>query len=303
MISVCIPVYNHVVVPLADELIRQSSLLKAEVELVFIDDCSTDEYRNHNLSLEDKGNYILLDHNVGRSRIRNLFLEHAKGDYLIFIDNDVKVPEKFLANYVATLSQSPSVVVGGIRYGRRPKDDAYALRYQYGSASETRSAAIRSRHPYRSFMTGNFMIRTDLLRQYPFDETITGYGHEDTMMGYTLGQHQVPILHIDNPVICDYLETNDVFLNKSCEAVANLVALYRVHFQNEAFCHSVRLVETYLKLAHAHLTGIVEAAFKLLRRPLRSHFLAGSATSVAEFNFYKLGLFCTMLSDSKSSRT
>ena len=122
------------------------------------------------------------------------------------------------------------------------------------------------------------------------DESLHGYGHEDTLFGYRLQQEGVPIVHIDNPAENGQVEQNAEFLDKTAEAVANLALLYRRLGTDHGFCQSVRLLKTYERLRRYRAVWLVAALFAVLKRPLRSHFVAGNAITVAQFNFYKLGL-------------
>ena len=291
MISVCIPVYNYDVLPLAESLHRQCSAVEGETELVFIDDGSDDEWRGRNATLAGYGTYVTLEHNVGRARVRNLFLQHARGEYLLFLDNDSQVPDGFLSRYAALEAERPDVVVGGRVYDRYSDRPECHLRYLYGVEAECRTAEQRRRQPYRSFMTCNFMVKREVLRRIPFDERLTRYGHEDTLFGFRLMQEGVPIVHIDNPVVNGDLEPNGVFLQKTGEAVQNLVQLYDMMAGDERFCRSVRLLDAYRTARKTHTTRLVHTAYRLLRRPLESHFIEGNAISVKQFSFYKLGLF------------
>ena len=291
MISVCIPVYNYPVVPLAQALSVQAKAAKESVELVFIDDCSSDEYREKNSSLEEYGTFIKLEENVGRARIRNLFLEYAKGEYLLFLDNDSIVKEGFLDRYVALLPDKPSAVVGGRVYDRHSDKPECHLRYIYGVQVESTVASQRKAHPYRSFMTNNFLIHREILESIRFDERLTQYGHEDTVFGYRLEQQKVPIVHIDNPVVNGEVETNHVFLEKTKQAIHNLTLLYRYMAGDARFVESVRLLQFYSRVRKAGFMPCIYHIYRLLRRPLVSHFETGEAISVRQFNFYKLGLF------------
>ena len=79
-------------------------------------------------------------------------------------------------------------------------------------------------------------------------------------------------------------------IGKTAEAVANLALLYRRLGTDHGFCQSVRLLKTYERLRRYRAVWLVAALFAVLKRPLRSHFVAGNAITVAQFNFYKLGL-------------
>ena len=55
----------------------------------------------------------------------------------------------------------------------------------------------------------NFMIEKLTFLQHQFDESITKYGHEDTLFGKALQADRIPIIHIDNPLLNKGLDTND----------------------------------------------------------------------------------------------
>ena len=124
MISVCIPIHNYDVLPLAESIVAQD----AEVELVCIDDGSTTEFIEHNRPIEKMGKYIVLGENVGRARVRNRFLDHAQGDWLLFLDNDSLVPENFLKAYRDYMSDAVDVIVGGRIYDNRGDNPEHRLR-------------------------------------------------------------------------------------------------------------------------------------------------------------------------------
>ncbi len=290
MITVCIPVYNHHVVPLAEALLSQAAACGVELETVCIDDRSTDEWRERNRRLGELGTWLLLDSNVGRARIRNMFLDHAKGDYLLFLDNDSIVNEGFVKRYAEVLAQKPQVVVGGRVYDPASDTPERHLRYLYGTRVESRTAAERSEHSYRSFMTNNFVVAREVMGRVRFDERLSLYGHEDTLFGYRLQQQGIPIMHIDNPVVNGEVEDNALFLEKSREAVHNMALLYGYLEGDETFCRSVHLLDTWRRLQKWHLGGAVCCAFRCLKQPMERRLTNGKCVTISMFNFYKLGL-------------
>ena len=296
MISICIPIYNHYTYPLARRLVTQISSADAnDYEIVCIDDHSSGYYVNQNKSIAEFATYVGLEKNIGRSKIRNLFLKYAKGDYLLFLDCDSLVPDKFVQGYAKTLIRKPAVVVGGRVYDDTFNDREHRLRYLYGIKIESRPLQERIKNPYRSFMTNNFMVRRDVLEKIRFDESITKYGHEDTLFGYRLEQHRIPILHIDNAVINGSVEDNAEFLHKSIEAVENLAQIYDDMWEDQRFCQSVRLLRTYNTVRRMNLQGLVYRLFKLTKAPMESHFVSGTGISLKQFSFYKLGLLIKLL--------
>lgn len=293
MISICIPVYNYYVYPLVRRLTTQIEQLNAEdeFEVVCIDDHSSGYHLNQNMGVVEMAQYLRLGENIGRSRIRNLFLKYTKGDWLLFLDNDSQVPENFLKNYRKYVDGPDDVVVGGRIYDKRDDDQEHRLRYLYGTEIESRSAAERSREPYRSFMTSNFMIRRRVLERIRFDPRLSKYGHEDTLFGYRLAVAEVPIRHIDNPVVNGYVETNAEFLNKTIEGIENLVKIYDFMWEDQRFCRTIKLLDFYGRVRRMGLQGLVYRVFKLVKTPMENHFSNGTALSLKQFNFYKLGIF------------
>lgn len=292
MISVCIPIYNYYAYPLVRRLVTQVKNLKSdtEVEIVCIDDHSSGIYQQQNKAIPEIATLLKLGQNVGRAKIRNLFLEHTKGEWLLFLDDDCVIPENFLKTYIKYLSSDSQVIVGGRKYDERGNDQEHRLRYLYGTKVESQPASVRRQHPYQSFMTNNFMIRRDLFEKVKFDERIVKYGHEDTLFGYQLEQRKIRIQHIDNAVVNGNVESNVEFLHKTVEAVENLAEIYDFMWEDQRFCQTVRLLRAYGRVRRTGLQGLVYTVFRMMKSPMESHFVNGTGISLWQFNFYKLGV-------------
>lgn len=295
MISVCIPIHNYHVVPLARSIAHQAKEAECEVELVCIDDGSEADCIERNRPIEDLGRYIVLGQNVGRAAVRNLLMQKASGDYLLYLDDDCIVPEGFIARYSEVLRKGPDVVVGGRVYDARFDDREHRLRYTYGIKIECRKAEERCSDPYRSFMTNNFMIKRSVMERVRFDERLTGYGHEDTLFGYRLRQEGVGIEHIDNPVTNSDVEENALFLAKSEEAVRSLAQIYKMMNDDKEFCQSVRLLRAYEKTKPLH--RMLKIMFGCSRNCLKRKFERGQCASMTLFSFYKLGILLNSVTD------
>ena len=77
-ISVCIPVYNFDVRELVNSLSKEITNAELNAEIILIDDASTKDFITINEPLKNVVNqFILLENNIGRSSIRNLFLNSA----------------------------------------------------------------------------------------------------------------------------------------------------------------------------------------------------------------------------------
>lgn len=293
MISVCIPIYNYCVQQLVSTLAGEIASLGAwdEIEIVCIDDHSTDEWRKLNDGIGDRSAYYLLDENIGRARIRNSFLEHSKGEWLLFLDNDSEIADGFLQRYRSMIDNKHDVIVGGRIYDKRGDDWQHRLRYLYGTRVESHSADERRKNPYRNFMTNNFMVRRTVLENIKFDPRLANYGHEDTLFGFRLEENHIPLLHIDNPVVNGYVETNKEFLQKTAEGIDSLSIIYDFLNGNHRFCQSVRLLDTYTKIRRLGLLKLVDILFQWRRASMERQFESGERISLHQFSFYKLGLF------------
>ena len=272
-LSVLIPVYNRAVGELVNSLLAQIADWPGPVELLLLDDFSSEEFRQANRPL---GNllgvhYRELPQNVGRAAIRNQLAAVAQHEWLLLLDNDSLLPDnQFLARYAAALGRA-AVLIGGTCYeAAPPTDPALHLRWHYGQAREARPAAVRQAVPYAQLTINNALIRADIFRQFPLDERLTGYGHEDTKFGVELAAAQVPILHLDNPVLHDGLEPAAVFLQKSAQAVRNLAQVYR----QDGLGTDSRLLQMALRLRRLGLApaarATLGAAVPALRRQLLS---------------------------------
>ena len=204
MISVCVPVYNQSVGELVEQLHLQLSPLDMSSEIILIDDASSDQFRQINRKIpSEHASLIELDENIGRARIRNLFLDYANQPNLLFLDCDIAIPsEAFIPAYLRAMEKQPgSVICGGSIYDKARPLRNHILHWNYGRKRESRTAAMRNQDPCTSFMTANFLVPRNLLEKIPFDESIIGYGHEDSLFGFHIGENNHTVVHIDNPVV------------------------------------------------------------------------------------------------------
>lgn len=289
MISVLIPVYQYDVVALVASLSHQFEAHDIVYEILVYDDCSAPGYKTSNRTLPDilHVQYVELEYNIGRSKIRNLLAAKANFENLLFLDCDVSLPDgDFIGRYLNFAAKS-YVTVGGICYRpEKPKESAKVLRWKYGHKRETLTAAQRNKRPYASFKTANFFItRSDFFR-VKFSEEINGYGHEDTLFGYQLEQAGIPILHIDNPVYHEGLEDASVFIAKSEQAVKNLYLLFQSGLLAKTWKQNP-LLRFFVIFRKLHLCYLAAIAYPMLGAPMRT-LMEGKFSLVFLFNAYKL---------------
>jgi glycosyltransferase involved in cell wall biosynthesis len=266
------------------------------LEILIGDDGSTPESREKYRSLEGNGvRLIISEKNIGRASIRNRLALEAAGDYLIFIDADTMVPataEAYIRNWVGVAGLS-QVITGGVLYHDSPPGDPdKLLRWKYGRMKEQKKAADRNKHPHAGFSTFNVMIEKSVFSRIRFNEELKQYGHEDTLMGYQLKKAGISILHIDNGLIHEGLESNKDFLNKTKLGIENLSKLYDKVTDKGAFSDTVRMLGLYNKLRALRMTRIL-AGFFIRYRDRMEIQLDSNKISLKLFSFYKVSMFCT----------
>ena len=274
-LSVLIPVFNRAVQPLVVALQAQQTNWPGAVEIILLDDGSREEFQNLNRPLAQSAGVIYweLPQNVGRAAIRNALVVGAQHPWLLLLDNDSLLPDtRFLARYAAAVaaSQPTEIFIGGTAYEvLPPADPALLLRWRYGRAREMRPAAQRQSAPYAQLTINNALLRANLLHRFPLDERLTGYGHEDTLLGQQLAAAAVPLRHLDNPVLHDGLEPASVFLEKSRQAVQNLAYV----LQHDGLGTDSRLVQTVFRLKKTGVAGVVRQALAAVEPALRRNVL------------------------------
>ena len=116
--SVIVPVYNCIneLSGCAESILRQT---ESDWELLLVDDGSTDGSAAlcDRLSEQDERIRVFHKENGGASSARNLGLEHADGEYVLFFDGDDTVEADLLARVSAALDEaSPQMVIFGMAF-------------------------------------------------------------------------------------------------------------------------------------------------------------------------------------------
>ena len=150
----------------------------------------------------------------------------SKYDLLLYLDCDSAViSDSFLSSYVEHHALS-NVIYGGRTHGeKKPDNNTLFLRWLYGIEREDKTLSDRKSAPYLTFKSNNFLIDKNTFLSIKFNESFIGYGHEDTYFAQELKEKNIPITHIDNPVLHIGLENNQEFLSKTKEGLKNLTNL------------------------------------------------------------------------------
>jgi glycosyltransferase involved in cell wall biosynthesis len=264
-------------------------------EILIIDDNSADGFRKRNRALTGSSHirYLQLEENIGRARIRNMLAAKASFENLLFIDADARIMRgDYLSVYTVLFGQE-RVICGGTAYDPEPPgDSAYRLRWQYGREREARSAQSRSRDPYRSFSSFQFLATRDILRKVPFRQELRAYGHEDTAFGLELERSRISVVHIDNPLVHEGLEPAGEFLEKTRQGLRNLKWLWETG-EVAGLEQGVRVLNRYRAFRRRGLQNSLKWIFKTGERWMQRE-LTGRKPRLVLFDLYKLCYFASL---------
>ena len=291
ILSILIPVYNYNCVALVKALQQQAENCNIDYEILVADDGSDNAAvvcQNREINAIPHSHYHEMGKNHGRSWIRNWLVGQSQGEFLLFIDSDAEVCNAhFIGNYLRHVEKG-AVICGGILHPEENPSPSRRLRYRYEKAMEPCfTAERRNQHPYANLRTFNFMVPREVALTHPFDESITLYGYEDTLLGSQFEKEGIKVIHIDNPLINADIEENLRFLEKTEESMLSLYQL-----KDKMRNHS-RLLASYEKIKRFKLDVLLRILFPLLRPLLKWH-LTGNHPSVIALQFYKLAYYCTL---------
>jgi glycosyltransferase involved in cell wall biosynthesis len=292
MISILIPTYNYNIIRLVEDLHQQAVDTCVDFEIIVMEDGST-MFLEENTVVNNVEfcRHIVLKENIGRSAVRNRLADEAKYGHLLFLDCDAEVcSSRFVEKYVSFCKEE-CVVIGGTAYDKNENDPRYSLRLAYGRQREARTALERSNeHTYHNFATFNFLISASLFQQVRFDESIRGYGHEDTLFGHQLHELGSRFIHIENPLIHKGLDDNETFIRKTEEGTHNLFLLYKTG-RYPFLADESRLLNTYIRIYKTGLTRLFATTFNIIK-PLLHKELCNPSPSLQLYDVYKVLYLC-----------
>jgi len=197
-ISVVVPTYNRLdtlreVVPtfLAQDIAPE------RFEMLVCDSMSTDGTREYLAGVGAQHPNIrhLPGPYDGRAMARNAGIREARGAVVLFNDSDILASPDLLTQHLRHHQAGRKVAVVGWEVQVKDLAD-YAYKRDHVEARGHLHPPTRKTLSWLYFLTGNASVRRDdLLAVGSFDESFTGYGHEDLELGYRLQKAGVTILY------------------------------------------------------------------------------------------------------------
>jgi GT2 family glycosyltransferase len=132
---------------------------------------------------------------TGRAMARNAGIDAARGEIVLFNDSDILASADLLERHLERHRAEPKIAVVGLEVQVRDLED-YACKRDRPEARGFLHKPTRKRLSWLYFLTGNASARRDdLVRVGKFDESFTGYGHEDLELGYRLERSGIRIVY------------------------------------------------------------------------------------------------------------
>jgi len=197
LVSVIIPTYNRIaVLEKCLKSVLNQTIAPETYEIIIVDDCSTDdtmaacrEYIRANSNIV----YLRNETNKGSATTRNNGILAAKGQLLLFLDNDLIIQPDFIEQHIRCHESNrfgDIVVLSDICYAPE-----YLKTTNYGRFIQSR--AIGYRKPGDSGkldltnLPGNYFAgggsscgREQVIKNGMFNATLKRYGCEDELFGY-----------------------------------------------------------------------------------------------------------------------
>lgn len=189
-ISVIIPTYNR-----SDKLLKCLEFLnkqnfpKEDFEVIVVNDGSSDDTESRLKTLKYENFSFHTQKNSGQGNARNLGIEKAKGEVIIFIGDDIYPQKNFLKSHYDFHKESPKnyAALGLTEWYPEIKISPFmdwlvngGPQFAYYKLKDKKEAS------FWYFYTSNISIKKSLLNNYKFDPDFKSYGWEDIELAYRL---------------------------------------------------------------------------------------------------------------------
>ena len=290
MLSILIPTYNYNVFPLANEIHKQALKTGITFEVLIFDDASDplfyiDEFIKPLKYIK----YKKLGENIGRTAVRQQLAAAAKYHNLLFMDADTFPKNSdFLAKLIPFINTNIPFVFGGVVFQDNPPDKSIRLRWKYGTAREALLLEERLAQPYKSVISTCFLSDKELFLKINKQLQYKRYGM-DILFSYLLKQANVAVQHIENPVYHFSLEANDLFIQKSKDAIDTSLFLVA----KKLIPNNYKTLDIFhQKWKKIGLCSLAKISYTLFGRSMEKALISKNA-SLRLFDWYRYGYYCS----------
>ncbi|WP_297804679.1 glycosyltransferase [uncultured Brevundimonas sp.] len=234
-LSVLIPFLSDDPTPLLQALAKEATGLGSEVEVILLDDGTGDPALTGRITaLVARAAMpiclITAASNNGRAAGRNILLNRARGEYVLFIDADMLPDNRdFLSQWLYfAREERPAAAFGGFSVSQAPTDPRFAVHRAMALRTDCLDAKTRARDPLKNVFTSNLLIRREHLATCPFDGRFSGWGWEDVEWAIRFGKAHT-IRHVDIPATHMGLDDVPTLMRKYDQSARNFEQIRAAH--------------------------------------------------------------------------
>jgi hypothetical protein len=290
MISILIPTYNYNISSLVNKIHKQVTNANVPFEIICFDDNSEKYVLENTLTINrlEQTTIILSDKNIGRTNARQLLSNKSKYNWLLFLDADV-IPKSanFIKKYIDLVDSQYKVIYGGLSYSRIKPEHKSILRWKYGKTYEEVDAKKRNLKPHQLITSGNFMIMKMTFERINSQINRKSYGL-DNYFAALLKQNNIKVLHINNEVFHNGLESSLTYIKKSEECIITLLWLYNKH---KMLGHDNKLLSLFVLFKKIKLNYAMLLFYNTFSSAIKKNLVSPSPNMYL-LQLYKLSYIC-----------
>jgi glycosyltransferase involved in cell wall biosynthesis len=226
--------------------LHRQELKDVELEIIVMDDCSTDE--NSELAAKVIAKFPGIRYhrnpqNKGLSGSRNAGATLGNGEFILFLDDDIIVEPSYVMGHVDILASANNIAtVGSLRFPPELTKDNNLMNYLSSRELRQRNLSpdfLQDLDP--QYLGGGIcgMRMSDYKKVNGFNETYLFYGGEDVDMGYSLQCVGVRIVYAANAK-ADHFDTVTIdryrskYIESGREGIKLMISRNPDFFKNSA---------------------------------------------------------------------
>ena len=278
-LSVLVPFYHDNPSMLLSDLLEQAARLRG-VEILIYDDGTLDPKICAILAAQVKDasspvTLLIAEQNMGRATARNTLQEKARGEWVLFLDADMRPgSEQFLSNYLALIEANAGDIIFGGFTVPETATRSEKLHRALSEVSDCLALSERQAAGPQYVATSNLCVRKSVLLAEPFDSGFVGWGWEDSEWAARVARRYT-LLHADNTALHLGLESDDTLLKRFKESAHNYKRFTSLHPELAKTLTLYRLTEKLRKFPlHRMCRPLMRGAVKFYLLPINIRVLA-----------------------------
>jgi GT2 family glycosyltransferase len=208
-VSIVVPTYNrsNFIEKTFSSLVNQD-YPKDQFEIIVVDDGSSDGTTE--ILERFKRDYpffqYLSQSNKGPATARNLGIQHAQGEIILFMDDDCIADKSWVKELVRGYEDQQAGGVAGLVKYVPPNNN---ISNQFAAQAKGAGPEVNARGELDFFVTANASFRRAVLNQVGgFDETFPHAAHEDVDLSYRVRQAGWKLLYCERAIVDHYHSHN-----------------------------------------------------------------------------------------------